>query len=524
MPFPLRTALAFGAVLIPAQSVAQQATAFEQRFHAIMSRPEFKHARFGVEFYSLDEGKVIYSWNADELFVPGSTTKILTVGTALELLGPDFRFHTKIYKTGPISDGTLQGDLVLVASGDPNLSNRIQRDGSMAFENEDHSYDGFAAAQAVPGDPLSVIEELAGKVASSGVKRVTGHVLVDISLFPEGDRELGTGVVISPIVVNDNLVDVMVAPGARAGDKAALSISPQTSYVKIRNDVNTGAAGSRMDLQWKDDVTASDGTHTVTLGGAIGLDAKPKLRVYQVPAPSRFAEVVLIEALRRAGVSVEDAGAKQTPSPSLFTTANLLAEHISPPLKEEAKVTLKVSQNLHASMLPSVVGAYREKGASDPLQAGFDEERAVLEKANLDLNAAVQNDGAGGAALFTPDFMVRFLLHLTKQPFSADFKKALPVLGKDGTLVEIQAESPAAGHVFAKTGTYATGNALTRGGVITGKGLAGFVDTKDGRHLAFAAYINFVPLREMDEKSTKMVGQAVGEIAAAAYDGSFGLR
>ena len=95
----------------------------------------------------------------------------------------------------------------------------------------------------------------------------------------------------------------------------------------------------------------------------------------------------------------------------------------------------------------------------------------------------------------------------------------MPILGKDGTLAEIQVDSPAAGHVFAKTGTYATGNALTHGGVITGKGLAGFIDTKDGRHLAFAAYINFVPLKDMDEKSAQMVGQAVGEIAAAAYDG-----
>jgi D-alanyl-D-alanine carboxypeptidase len=47
--------------------------------------------------------------------------------------------------------------------------------------------------------------------------------------------------------------------------------------------------------------------------------------------------------------------------------------------------------------------------------------------------------------------------------------------------------------------------------------LAGFVDTKDGHRLAFAAYINFVPFVEMNEESTKKVGQALGEIAAAAW-------
>jgi D-alanyl-D-alanine carboxypeptidase/D-alanyl-D-alanine-endopeptidase (penicillin-binding protein 4) len=505
--------------LFSATCFAQQPTAFEQRFQAIKSRPEYRHARFGVEIYSLDEGKVLYRSNADELFVPGSTTKILTVGTALELLGPEFRFHTKIYRTGPIKGGTLGGDLILVASGDPDLSNRIQPDGTLAFENEDHSYDGYAEAKAVPGDPLAVIKELAGKVAASGIQRVQGRVLADVSLFPEGDRELGTGVVISPMVVNDNLVDVVVTPGAQKGAAASLASAPQTRYVTIRNQVQTGAPGSKTDLHWDDDAAAADGTHSVTLAGTIAVDAKPKLRVYQVSSPSKFAEVVLTEALESTGVRVDGSGAGQVPAASSYKEENVVAEHVSPPLKEEAKVTLKVSQNLHASMLPSIVGAYRQKAASDPLQAGFDQEQALLEKADLDTTAAVQSDGAGGAALFTPDFMVHFLLHLSRQPFDGDFRRSLPILGRDGTLAQIQVTSPAAGHVFAKTGTYATGNALTRGGVITGKGLAGFIETKDGHQLAFAAYINFVPLKDMDEKSTQTVGQAVGEIAAAAYDG-----
>jgi len=40
-----------------------------------------------------------------------------------------------------------------------------------------------------------------------------------------------------------------------------------------------------------------------------------------------------------------------------YTPENRVAEHISPPLSEEVKVTLKVSQNLHASMTPWIPGA-----------------------------------------------------------------------------------------------------------------------------------------------------------------------
>src|SRR2546430_16963983 len=108
-----------------------------------MSRPEFAHSTFGVEFYSLDSGKVLYQLNSDKLMVPGSTTKLLTEGTVLELLGGDYRFHTRVYRTGTMKkNGVLEGDIVVVASGDPNLSGRVQSDGTLAFENMDHSYGG----------------------------------------------------------------------------------------------------------------------------------------------------------------------------------------------------------------------------------------------------------------------------------------------------------------------------------------------------------------------------------------------
>src|SRR5690349_8038413 len=117
-----------------ASAFAQDTKSFETRVQAIMARPEFAHSRFGIELYSLDSNQPVYTLNQQQLFVPGSTTKLLTEGTALELLGDDYRFHTRIYRTGTVKGDTIDGDLVLVASGDPNLSNRIQPDGTLAFE------------------------------------------------------------------------------------------------------------------------------------------------------------------------------------------------------------------------------------------------------------------------------------------------------------------------------------------------------------------------------------------------------
>ncbi|MGO8788262.1 MAG: D-alanyl-D-alanine carboxypeptidase [Terriglobia bacterium] len=102
-----------------------------ERIQAVMNQPEFAHAHFGVEIRSLDTGKRVFGLNENRFFVPGSTTKLLTEGTALALLGQDFRFHTRVYWTGKLkSHGVIDCDIVLVASGDPDLSNRIQPDGS----------------------------------------------------------------------------------------------------------------------------------------------------------------------------------------------------------------------------------------------------------------------------------------------------------------------------------------------------------------------------------------------------------
>jgi PBP4 family serine-type D-alanyl-D-alanine carboxypeptidase len=490
-----------------------------RRIERIISRPEFRHALWGIEFYSLDKRQPLFTLNADKLFTAASTTKLLTEGTALSLLGADYRFRTRVYRTGPLgSDGTLNGDVVLVASGDPNLSGRMRSDGTLAFENEDHTYDGDPNTRAVPGDPIAAIRHLAQQVADRKIRKVTGHVVVDASLFTSGDRELGTGVVISPIMVNDNIVDVTITPGATAGSATQVDVSPATSYVRFVNETTSGAPGTRQTVQWASDSTLPDQSHLVTIRGSMPAGGQKILFAYDVPSPSRFAEVVFTEALRKAGVDVEarsSAPAIPGLSPA-YTDANVIAEHVSAPMSEEVKVTLKVSQNLHASMTPRLLGAII--GKNDTSRTGFDLEREFLQRAGLDLSGAHQGDGAGGDAHFSPEFMVSYLAYMAKRPDYPKFLAALPILGKDGTLFDIQPASPAAGDVFAKTGTYGAGDPLNRALLVTAKGLAGYMFTADGRHLAFAIYVNNVSVPREPDAVKRIVGQALGELAAAAYD------
>jgi N-acyl-D-amino-acid deacylase len=513
--------LAILLVAAPRATRAQSSGSLADRIQKVIDRPEFAHANFGIEFYSLETGKVVYSLNANKLFVPASTTKTLTEGTVLAKLGADYRFHTVVYRTGPIDKkGTLKGDLVLVACGDPNLSNRIQPDGTLSFVDEDHAYGG----PAVAGDPLAVIKELAKAVAAKGIHKIEGRVLVDASLFPDGGREGGTGVVVSSIVVNDNVIDLVATPGAKAGDPVTLDVSPKTSYVSFVNHLTTSAAGSSTAIQDPATVTNADGTVTVTLTGTLPLGAHPLTAPYAVPSPTKFAQTVLSESLLSAGIQLKSPSKTSLPDfktlSHLYTSDNQVGEHVSLPLAEEIKVTLKVSQNLHAGMGPSLLGTLVAKDPVDPVHSGFKVERTFLQEAKLDLSGISQGDGEGGdwADLFSPDFIAHYMAYWSTRPDFPVFFKALPILGKDGTLAKIQVNNPGAGHVFAKTGTFGSEDKLNGKMMLNGKGLAGFVITASGQKLAFAAYVNHVTLPPDPEAAQEVGGQALGEIAAAAYD------
>jgi D-alanyl-D-alanine carboxypeptidase/D-alanyl-D-alanine-endopeptidase (penicillin-binding protein 4) len=492
---------------------AALATAIEAAF----TTPRTRHSIVAAEVYDLDAHRVLYAKNEQLLMVPASTTKVVTEGTTLSLLGASFRWTTPVYRTGPIdAQGTLHGDLVLVASGDPNLSQRVQPDGTLAFENEDHAYGGSPETKAVPGDPLAVLRDLAAQVVKAGIKSIDGRILVDTSLFPDQGPESGTGVVVSSIVVNDNVVDVTLTPGKKPGDPVSIAVSPVTPYVTFVNKATTGAPKSDDTIDLSADVADASGRRTVTIVGSRALGPSV-LYAYPVPDPKRFAQEAFALALRDAGVTIAQPPAPQVetkPSTPEYASANLVAQHVSPPLAQDVYVTLKVSDNLHAALMPYMWAIYVAHAKGDYLRAGFARARGLLQNAGLDLAGAAQQDGYGDA-FFSARFMVRYLVWTKTQNWYSWFFRGLPIMGVDGTLAGIQTKSPARGNVFAKTGTDGSADFLNDGSVIE-KGLAGFITTRHGRHVAFAFYLSAMK-GPHGEDTGPVAGQILGAMATATY-------
>src|SRR5690554_2832778 len=90
-------------------------------FDEFFAQDRFKGAQAGVVIADTKTGQVLYELNHDKLFIPASVLKLVTTATAVEILGPEYRFETQIGYTGTIERGVLKGDLIIVGGGDPTL-------------------------------------------------------------------------------------------------------------------------------------------------------------------------------------------------------------------------------------------------------------------------------------------------------------------------------------------------------------------------------------------------------------------
>src|SRR6185295_15193686 len=233
------------------------------RIDAVLSQPDLSYGFWGVSVVSLSTGKILYERNSEKLFTPASNTKLFTTAAALELIGPDYSSRTTVETNGMLDKhGRLTGDLVLVGRGDPNLSGR-ELPYAIHTERNDH--------------PILVLEQLADTLAQKGVKYVDGDIIADDSYFAferygegwtQDDLVWADGAPVSALTINDNVIFIQILPGARAGDKAFVSVTPFADYYTIDNRLLTTPAGTGRKIY----INREPGATTLTLWGTMPMD------------------------------------------------------------------------------------------------------------------------------------------------------------------------------------------------------------------------------------------------------------
>lgn len=449
----------------------------DRRIVKIMDSAPYRYGEWGLREINPATGRIVHSLApAQRLLVHGSTTKLFSVSAALDDLGFDHRFTTPIYALGHTSAGPLDGDLVLVAQGDLTMGGRTKPDGTVDFTDIDHgdASDLVPGVTLTPEDPLAGIKGLAQQVRASGITHVN-DVAIDGRLFQSGpDLDPRT----NPMIVNDNLFDVVVTPGRVGAGPGLVTWRPQVPPFHLDVQVKTVAAGQPTALA----VRSFPGGR-ILVSGTIAADAGEQVRVADIPDPAAFARTALIEALGRAGVSVRAAATGPNPVGKLPPTGSYpsdsrVAAYVSPPFSEYTKLIFKISSNIGADLMLCLMAA---KAGSTNCEDGFGVMAAFLGRAHVDRTQVVLTDGHGGPNdRFTPQAVTDLLRYWLGRPEFARFRQMLPILGEHGNLSGICADCPAKGKVFAKPGTVATVDTLN-GRIFVSEALAGYLEVRPGQ-------------------------------------------
>jgi D-alanyl-D-alanine carboxypeptidase/D-alanyl-D-alanine-endopeptidase (penicillin-binding protein 4) len=479
---------------------------------SIIQQPEFKHARWGYLLADRQTGEVLDSLEADKLFVPASTTKLFSCAAALDALGPDYRFQTPVYKRGRIDEaGTLKGDLILVATGDPTMGGRTTPEGTIAYRSSDHTYEGTDVLTDT--NPLAGLDQLAQQVARAGIKLVDGEVYIDDRLFRPFESTGSGPKRVWPITINDNVIDIVIKP-RDAGLPAIVDIRPKSARIVVDADVMTVPADQKERLSIVSHELGRVIVRGVVRAAKPGEPAKEMVRIVEVEDPPALARILFLEALTRAGVRTTPSIYSPNPSvdglPTGFPEIDRVALLTSPPFSENIKLILKVSHNLHASQLPVQIALATGKSNLDE---GLRRQGEILKKLGVPIESISFGGGAGGspADLVTPAACASVLRAMARHPHGQAYIQGLPVLGIDGTLLDsIDRNSPAVGKVLAKTGTFWWNNVMNNKKVLTSKGLAGYLRAASGRELVFALFVNYVHLNQTEDRAK--VGKTLGKI------------
>ncbi|HWX42529.1 MAG TPA: D-alanyl-D-alanine carboxypeptidase/D-alanyl-D-alanine-endopeptidase [Blastocatellia bacterium] len=502
--------------LVPSVALSDNNGKLEQQIAAVIGADLYRHSSWGIAVADQATGDMLYELNSEKLFAPASTTKLFTVAAALDALGPDFKFTTSIYRTGELDErGLLHGNLILRAMGDPNLSGRTNELGHLEFTNNDHTYAAFGdTASVTDTHPLRGIDELVRQVHAAGVKELR-DVLVDDRLF-DHDQGSGSGPsLLTPIVVNDNVIDVIVTPDSAAGAPARMTLRPATAYAQFDMSVETVDEERGTDV-----VVERVAAHRYTVRGNIARGHSPLVRIAEVEDPAEFARTLLIERLQVRGIRVRDSALapmdrQSLPVVSEYSKLPVVARLVSPPFSEALRVILKVSHNLHASLLPLIVASQKNERT---LAAGLHFEGEFLRRCGIQPGSVSFGGGAGGtrADWVSPQAVISLLRAMSRRPDFRVYYDGLPILGVDGTLADaVGFDSPVRGKMHGKTGTLVNFNMVDDKMLVGSKALAGYLTTATGRKVVIALYMNNVEVGTAAD--LRVQGQVLGRLCEIIY-------
>ena len=408
-----------------------------------------REARLGgqVSYAVVDmkSGALLEANAAEAPMMPASVAKTVTTLYALDAVGPKYRFETRLLATGPITDGVLDGDLILAGGGDPGL-------------------DTDALAGMAEALSRTELREVRGKL------RVWAGALPFTRVIdPAQPEQVGYNPSVSGLNLNYNRVRF---EWKRAGDDYALTLDARTArYRPAVRVARISLAARTLPVYTYSD--GGDHDEWTVARAALGGDGA---RWLPVRKPGAYAAEVFAGFARARGIALE-IGPALAEAPG----GRVLVTHKSPPLREILRRMLKYSTNLTAEIVGMTATA-RRHGTPLPLAASAQEmSRWARARLGVEGLRLVNHSGLSDRSRLTAEGLVRALAQNAQARRLRALLKPFP-LGDPGD-EGIQ--------VVAKTGTLYFVSAL-----------AGYITTASGRELAFVIFTANPDRRDRYDPST----------------------
>ncbi len=429
-----------------------------------VQRPPLQTARVSLSLIDIAANKEVAAWQPHKALAPASSLKTLTTATALLVLGENYRFKTELQTDGYLdAAGVLQGNLYLKGYGDPSLGSG--REGTLNLND--------------------LLELLCEHVTQAGIKEIAGDVLADDSWLgnaplPEGWSEKDGGNYYAAGIWSLNIAENMYRLRFRQNPKTGGAVSildtePEVPGLQLRSYVTSGPPGSGdnayiygLPYDFNREVRGSipPGRGVFTIKGSL-------------PDAPLFAAQQLKARLEQEGIPVQGrAGVWRKPKPD--RPRELIATLYAPPLSKLVEWINRESLNLYAEALLRALA--KERTGEGSVEAARRVIAQTWEERGLMFRGLQLYDGSGLSAknrIAAHDLAVLMRKMYVHEPLRRLFLYSLPVAGKRGTLKSYLADSPAAGRIYAKTGSMKGVRSLT-----------GYLHLPSGKWLAFSILVN----------------------------------
>jgi serine-type D-Ala-D-Ala carboxypeptidase/endopeptidase (penicillin-binding protein 4) len=442
---------------------SQLVTAQEKAAKSLLADSSMIHASISACILNSKTGETIFELNPETSLTPASVLKLITSSAAVELLGPEYTFKTRMGYTGSLNkqSGLLKGNIIIKGGGDPVLGS----------ENFTSHYGNF-------------LNNWIKEIRNLGIKNVEGRVITDDSrydyqpvppkwLWEDAGNYYGAGAY--GLSIFDNSYEIHFRTLAEGSVPVITVFKPEFCRYEI---INRLKASGNSDKGYVFSAPYSD---KGWIEGTIPANREDFVLKASVNDPPLLLAKIISNMLDSSGISVSD-----DPSTarimSDFSDINpvIISDISSPPLKEIIEVLNHESVNIYAEHLLKELGKiYRNDGTA---VAGVDVLYEFLEDSGISTSGIFLEDGSGLSPVnsISAKRVAEILFHMrNNSKYFNEFYNSLPEAGKEGTLKNCFSDPIFRENLRAKSGS------MTRV-----RSYAGYCRTLSGNDLTFCIIIN----------------------------------